>query len=438
MSNLRNRIIGTETEFGLITPGSSGIYSEQIHSALPTHVVGVQEFLSNGGRFYNDFNNQLEYASPECYGIVDAVHAEIAGESIAYDTLRQLKDKEKIGDFHLYKRVIDDRSNTWGYHENYLVKREAYNSWELRSLMLGHLATRNIFVGAGWWLPSEDDVAYVVPGQKSQTVQVAASQMTTQDKPLLNLRDEPHTLATTWARLHITSGDPNISPWATWLKLGSTSLVLRLAEEGFAPSVLNRFTKPAETSKMVGLDSELKNVYPLTNGDTMSAVDMQEWLVELCEHMAEEIDLPKEEMAILQEWRKVIGDIREDPETLMNKADWITRRKLLGGFAARHAIPDPYSPALSRVDQTWDMIHPKIGVGVRHRDKMGFPGFDPQRAESYITQAPPHTRANARALLIKNMPKKARDHASIDWEHMEFAGKEYFLFDPYDPAIPAA
>lgn len=437
MSNLRNRIIGTETEFGLIMPDFGGIYSEKLQSALPKNIVGAQEFLSNGARFYNDFNNQLEYASPECYGVVEAVHAEIAGEKVVYDTLRKLADKEEIGNFHLYKRVIDDRSTTWGYHENYLVDRKAFTSWELRSLMLGHLATRNIFVGAGWWLGNHEDVAYVVPAQKSQTVEVDASLTTTHDKPLLNLRDEPHTMAEEWARLHITSGDPNISPWATWLKLGSTSLVLRLSEEDFAPDVLKRFVKPAETCHMVGLDAEIANIYSLTNGDSISAMDMQEWLIELCEQMAEEIDIPKEEVEVLRAWRKALDDIRRDPENLMYKSDWITRRRLLGGFAARHAVTDPYSRELSQVDQTWDMIHPTIGVGVRHRERMAFPSFDLTRVAKYTTHPPAHTRAHARAEIIRNMPKKARNHASVDWEHVEFGGKEYHLLDPYNSSIPA-
>src|SRR5690606_12049986 len=145
MSNMRNRIIGTETEFGLIIPNSHSAYAERMYSELPKHITSVSGFLSNGARFYVDYNAQLEYASPECYGFTDAVHAEIAGESIAYTTLENLKARREFEDFHLFKRVIDDRSNTWGYHENYLVPREVYERNSLQAVMLGHLATRNIF-----------------------------------------------------------------------------------------------------------------------------------------------------------------------------------------------------------------------------------------------------------------------------------------------------
>ncbi|MBA3758770.1 proteasome accessory factor PafA2 family protein [Candidatus Saccharibacteria bacterium] len=436
---MNERIFGTETEFGLIIDGDNNFSSQELREALPLHTVMVREFLSNGARFYIDYNSQLEYATPECLGPADTVHAEIAGEKIVYETLSNLQTAGRISNFHLYKRVIDDGGETWGYHENYLIERDAFNSPRLLTLLLGHLATRNIFVGAGQWLPNNDNVSRVVPGQKTQSIKTDTSVSTTQDKPLLNLRDEPHASNKLWARLHITSGDANISPWATWLKLGSTSLVSRLVETGFARTEGIEFSDPAQVSNRVAKDDTLNNSYGLTNGRHAKAVNVQEYLLEQCEIMAEQIDVPKQERLVLKAWRKAHDDITIDPELLAGRADWITRRMLLSNFVLRHGIDTPDDQSLAQVDQTWDMVHPTAGIGVqRFRNLMPFPGYSSEKVERLQLSPPEGTRAQQRGNLIKNMPRIYRTDAEVNWELVGTAEAVHLLPNPYGNILSAA
>ena len=54
---------------------------------------------------------------------------------------------------------------------------------------------------------------------------------TTLKRPIVNTRDEPHCDPAKYRRLHVIVGDANMSEVATWLKLGTTALVLSCLED---------------------------------------------------------------------------------------------------------------------------------------------------------------------------------------------------------------
>ena len=58
---------------------------------------------------------------------------------------------------------------------------------------------------------------------------------TTLKRPIVNTRDEPHADAQKYRRLHVIVGDANLSEVATFLKVGTTALVLSMIEDDFLP-----------------------------------------------------------------------------------------------------------------------------------------------------------------------------------------------------------
>src|SRR5439155_1522493 len=94
----------------------------------------------------------------------------------------------------------------------------------------------------------------------------------------------------------------NISPWATWMKLGTTSLVLRLIEHDFANLTHLQMLHPLEAAKLFGKDYVGRYKTPLVSGQRVRAIDIQEELLIQCHDMADEIELPKEEYLVLKEW----------------------------------------------------------------------------------------------------------------------------------------
>src|ERR1700683_5513080 len=105
-----NRVAGLETEYGcLISEDQAQSQADACPVKIKNHLfrkcrVGAIDlhyrdyeeppgnggFLLNGGRLYIDMGH-LEYASPECMGVEDAVAYDLAGDSIlqaALDSMR--------------------------------------------------------------------------------------------------------------------------------------------------------------------------------------------------------------------------------------------------------------------------------------------------------------------------------------------------------------
>src|ERR1051325_4436141 len=116
--------------------------------------------------------------------------------------------------------------HSYGCHENYLLPRSL--PWEaLANGIQAFLVTRQILAGAGKFAIEAED-KFVGPGfqlsQRSDFFSELQSVDTMQRRPIINTRDEPHANAKLYRRFHVILGDANMSPFATWLKVGSPAL----------------------------------------------------------------------------------------------------------------------------------------------------------------------------------------------------------------------
>ena len=157
---ISQRVLGTETEFGIATrdadaidPVSNSIQLIAHYPALPAaqalwdyenenplldlrgyEAEGERErpgpdynrmlnkVLANGGRLYVD-GAHPEYSTPECTNPREVVAYERAGERVAAECLRELARIRGGDKFVLYKNNTDGKGNSYGYHENYLLER---------------------------------------------------------------------------------------------------------------------------------------------------------------------------------------------------------------------------------------------------------------------------------------------------------------------------
>ena len=135
-----NRIVGIETEYGCLvndeqapgTPDSwpvrakNQIFRKAKLGAIDLHYRDYEEppgnggFLLNGGRLYIDMGH-IEYASPECLSLRDAVAYDLAGDTILQSALDSLRASAHVS---FLKNNIDHHTGaTFGCHENYLMRR---------------------------------------------------------------------------------------------------------------------------------------------------------------------------------------------------------------------------------------------------------------------------------------------------------------------------
>ena len=92
--------------------------------------------------------------------------------------------------------------------------------------------TRQIFAGAGKVLQTPRGFHYCL-SQRAQHICQEISGATTSSRSIINTRDEPHADAERYRRLHVIVGDSNMSEVATYLKIGTTAIVLDMIEDGF-------------------------------------------------------------------------------------------------------------------------------------------------------------------------------------------------------------
>ena len=76
--------------------------------------------------------------------------------------------------------------------------------------LIPFLVTRQIFSGAGKVFQTQDGVHYCV-SQRAQHIYQKISGTTTNDRSIINTRDEPHADREKYRRLHVIVGDSNIS-----------------------------------------------------------------------------------------------------------------------------------------------------------------------------------------------------------------------------------
>jgi proteasome accessory factor A len=395
------------------------------------------QYLGNGARFYMDASNHREYATPPDNEIAGTVANEIAGERIMYDALSASTDSfggaKSLGDFYLNKRVLAEDGKSWGYHENYLAPKEKVQICEESLTLLGlHAATRNILFGGGFLAENGD---YYL-SQKSHDIETDYNDSTTRDKPVINLRKEHLSDAEKWVRVHLTSGDPNMSPWATWVKIGSTSIVLRLMENDEQLGSVRFKDELSQIMRQVEHDYKAKNFFALENGDSVTAAGVQLFLIDAAKQLPDGA-LRREEEAILVEWERAALDYRQNWRLLRDRADWAARLIILeqGNIRRNWDWSDRRMHNLSR---DYDDMAPG-SLGNRLRQGV-WAKWMPDEAliKERMADPPLTTRSKLIGEFIQTACRYGLGQtAKASWTTIEH-GHKVDLKDPYDHQNPAA
>ena len=194
----------------------------------------VNAVLSNGARYYVDHAHP-EISIPEVATAREAVVWDRAAEEIVRRSMRHAGGLLEPGaEIVVHKNNSDGKGNSYGCHENYLLAREVPFG-RLAAQITPHFVTRQVFCGAGkvgCEVPGtpDDAVAYQL-SQRADFFEEEIGLETTLKRPIVNTRDEPHADPQKYRRLHVIVGDANMSEVATYLKVGTTAIVLAMIED---------------------------------------------------------------------------------------------------------------------------------------------------------------------------------------------------------------
>lgn len=437
---MQRRIYGLETEYGVTCTlrGQRRLSPDEAARYLFRRVVSwgrsSNVFLENGARLYLDVGSHPEYATPECDSIEDLVAADKAGERILHDLVGEaqmrLGEEGISGEIFLFKNNTDSAGNSYGCHENYLVRRDANFAATIDAL-LPFLVTRQIFAGAGKLLRTARGVRYTI-SQRAEHVWEGVSSATTRSRPIVNTRDEPHADAAMFRRLHVIVGDSNMSEPVTFAKVGVVGALLQMLEDGKTFRALD-LENPIRAIREISADPACKRRVRLANGRELSALDIQwEYLDEVSRYSRTHGFSPALDKAV-RLWEGMLSGIEKDPMSMASELDWVAKWQLIEAYRERHDLPLS-DPKLAMMDLSYHDIDPSRGL---HQLLVRNGRMRRAVAEEAIERArfdpPATTRARLRGSFIKAAKAAGRDF-TVDWVHLKLndqAKRTILCKDPF-------
>jgi len=374
--------------------------------------------LSNGARLYVDHAHP-EYSSPEVTNPRDAVIWDKAGELVMLEASRRLAVAPGLSPANLYKNNTDNKGVSYGTHENYLMRRETPFADIVRYLT-PFFVSRQVFAGAGRVGRGQDGAGSGFQlSQRADFFEVEVGLETTLKRPIINTRDEPHASADRFRRLHVIIGDANLCEVATYLKVGTTSLVLELIEEKAFTRDLS-VERPVAGLHSVSHDPTLKAKLTLRDGRTVTAVQLQlMYLEQVAGYVADRYgdDADPLTQDVLRRWADVLGRLETDPSSCARELDWVAKLRLLEGFRQRENL-SWNAARLQAIDFQWADVRPEKGLYHRllQRGQIDRITTDEAIAQA-VTQPPPDTRAYFRGRCLAQYGEHV---AAASWDSVIF------------------
>jgi len=456
------RVMGTETEYGISVPGQPGanamVTSSQVVNAyqaatsartrrarwdfeeenplrdargfdltreaadssqLTDEDLGLANvILTNGARLYVDHAHP-EYSTPECTNPRAAVVWDKAGERVMAEAALKAATVPGAAPIQLYKNNTDNKGASYGCHENYLMRRATPFADIVRNLT-PFFVSRQVVCGAGRVGQGADgrNEGFQI-SQRADFFEVEVGLETTLKRPIINTRDEPHADPEKYRRLHVIIGDANMSEVSTYLKLGTTALVLAMIEERFLDGDLALETPVAEL-RAISHDPTCRHLVTLRDGRKMTAVQLQmEYLDRARKYTEDRYGADVDEMTadVLNRWESILGRLAEDPMLTSRELDWVAKLELLEGYRTRDHLGWGHS-RLQLVDLQYSDVRPERGLYNRlaARGRMVRIVSD-EEVTGAMENPPDDTRAYFRGRCLQKYPDSV---AAASWDSVIF------------------
>ncbi|MBI2710764.1 MAG: Pup--protein ligase [Actinobacteria bacterium] len=438
---MERRIFGLESEYGVTCTlrGQRRLSPDEVARYLFRRVVSwgrsSNVFLANGARLYLDVGSHPEYATPECDSVHDLVAHDKAGERILEQLLssaeQRLREEGVRGTIYLFKNNTDSAGNSYGCHENYLTsRRDEFGHYA--EVLIPFFVSRQIYAGAGKVMQTARGAMYSI-SQRAEHIWEGVSSATTRSRPIINTRDEPHADAERYRRLHVIVGDSNMSEYATFLKVGATSLMLRMLEE--PTTVLRDMTleNPIRAIREISHDVTCTRKVRLANGREVSALDIQSEYLQRALRFAATRGLSPLEQRALDMWEHCLTGIEKDPLSLDRECDWVAKHQLIEHYRERNDLPLGH-PRVALIDLQYHDINRHRGLFYKMQDRgLVERVVTDEEIDRAVEDPPQTTRARLRGEFIRKAKERRRDY-TVDWVHLKLndqAQRTVLCKDPF-------
>src|SRR2546421_638044 len=346
------RVMGTETEYGISVPGQPGANAMVTSSQIVNAYQAATAAKARRARWDFEEENPLRDAR-------------------GFDLTREAADSSQLTDedLGLANVILTNGGRLYVDHAH-----PEYSAPEgtnpLSVVVWGKAGERAVAEAAG--------KAAAVPGSAPLQLYI------------INTRDEPHADPEKYRRLHVIIGDANLSEVSTYLKVGTTALVLAMIEDKFLGTDLS-IEAPVAELRAISHDPTCRRLVTLKDGRKMTAVQLQAEYLELARKFTEDKygdDVDDITVDVLDRWESVLNRLAEDPMLLSKELDWVAKLELLEGYRTRDGL-DWDNPRLQLVDLQYSDVRPERGLCNRlaGRGRVGRPTHD--ATENLSIEDPP-------------------------------------------------
>lgn len=278
-------------------------------------------------------------------------------------------------------RTLGSSGTTCGMHENYLGMRELDMERDYGPVLMSHLVTRLWSFAGGAKLDPDSGEHQFIAGTKLSSVKHKYMISTSSDKkPIVNLRDDIYADQSTYRRIHVTSGDGNLWPWPEFMKLTTTSLVLRLVEnktdcqdiELAEPLKAARDCMMPDIRSPEELNSRISNLsVELVNGERIHPLELQLRLMSKCRQMAKTHYISAEEAYALGKWEWINDQMLEDAWKCHKHVEFIGKLIIGQGIMEkRQNNKNKIQMDWDAIESAWSDLHLEHGIGIANRDRI--------------------------------------------------------------------
>lgn len=130
-------------------------------------------------------------------------------------------------------------------------------------------------------------------------------------------------------RMQLGLSDSNLAELAEYLKIGTTALVVDMAEAGVLADA-PRLSRPIRALHRIADDPSLTNDVRVRGGEPMTALALQRWYLEKAKTFIKEAPAaPLQAAEIVTLWGQTLDALETNPSALIGRLDWVTKRHLL-------------------------------------------------------------------------------------------------------------
>jgi proteasome accessory factor A len=224
-----------------------------------------------------------------------------------------------------------------------------------------------------------------------------------------------------------------MSEYATFLKVGATSILLRMLED---PAVVMRnmtLDNPIRAIREISHDVTCKRRVRLGNGRELSAVEIQSEYLNRALRYSESRGLSPLEEQALKMWEHCLTKLEHDPLSLDRECDWVIKYRLVEAFRERHGL-SLTNPRVALVDLQYHDVNRKRGLYYLAQQRGRLERVvDDDAIDDAVASPPKTTRAWLRGEFIRRAKERKRDY-TVDWVHLKLndqAQRTVLCKDPF-------